>query len=93
MMYPIHPYRLSTVMVGGQMLEAGKRTIGALKTPPKVSIGHGWYQGVMNVALLGLRELAAAAVLGHAATPTGDMRFPAYLPSMQDFRPNEDHLS
>ena len=21
------------------------------------------------------------------------MRFPAYLPSMQDFRPNEDHLS
>ena len=47
----------------------------------------------MNVALLGLRELAAAAVLDHAATPTGDMRFPAYLPSMQDFRPNEDHLS
>ena len=51
----------------------------------------------MNVALLGLRELAAAAVLDHAATPTGDSRrtyqLVGTLGSMQDFRPNEDHLS
>ena len=93
MMYPIHPYRLSSVVEGGQLLEIGKETIGANKKPPTVSIGDGWKQGVMNVALLGLRDLAAAAVLGHASTPTGAMRFPAYLPNMQDFRPNEDHLS
>jgi len=93
MMYAMHPYRLATVMEGGPLLQVGKETIGANARPPMVSIGDGWHQGVMNVALLGLRDLAAEAVLGHAATPVGQMRFPAYLPSMQDFRPNEDHLS
>jgi hypothetical protein len=37
----------------------------------------------MNAALLGLRDVSAAAVLNHASTPNAAMRFPAYLPDMQ----------
>jgi hypothetical protein len=78
-MYVVHPYRLATVCNGGVDLEIGRRTMA--KTNDKV--GDGWYQGVMNAALLGLRDVAAAAVLNHAATSHEAMRFPAYLPSMQ----------
>lgn len=95
-MYPVHPYRLATVMGDAALLDIGRRTIGYNSTHPaesKIDIGFGWKQGVLNVALLGLRSEAMRAVLGHAKTPPGAMRFPAYLPNMQDFRPNEDHLS
>lgn len=88
-MYAVHPYRLATVVTGGHNLAVGRHTMAKTKD----SIGDGWKQGVMNAALLGLSDVAAAAVLNHALTPNGKMRFPAYLPSMQDFRPNEDHLS
>ena len=88
-LYAVHPYRLATVVTGGVNLQIGRQTMATTKN----RIGKGWNQGVMNAALLGLREVAAAAVLSHASTPNGAMRFPAYLPNMQDFRPNEDHLS
>ena len=71
-------------MHGGPLLQVGINTVG--KTP---SYGNGWQQGVMQVALLGMGELAADAVLARASTLNADMRFPAYLPDMQDFRPNE----
>ena len=83
-LYAVHPYRLSSVMHGGPLLQVGINTVG--KTP---SYGNGWQQGVMQVALLGMGELAADAVLARASTLNADMRFPAYLPDMQDFRPNE----
>ena len=89
-MYPVHPYRLATVMNGGILLQIGRQT---MISAGKSNFGRGWQQGVMNVALLGWGEMAAEAVLQRALTQSGDMRFPAYLPSMQDFRPNEDHLS
>jgi len=78
-MYAVHPYRLATVCNGGVDLDIGRRTMAETKD----KIGDGWYQGVMNAALLGLRDVAAAAVLKHASTPNVAMRFPAYLPSMQ----------
>ena len=89
-MYPVHPYRLATVMNGGELLNIGRQT---MISTGKSNFGHGWQQGVMNVALLGWGEMAAEAVLQRALTQSGAMRFPTYLPSMQDFRPNEDHLS
>lgn len=92
-MYPVHPYRLATVVSGGRLLKTGRDTIGFNQTGKSVKFGFGWKQGIMNVALLGLSSLAASAVSERASTPSGAMRFPAYLPSMQDFRPNEDHLS
>ena len=91
--YASHPYRLATVLKGGARLAQGLKTIGFNVTGRKVEFGDGWRQGVMNVALLGLSDLAAAAVATRATTSSGAMRFPSYLPSMQDFRPNEDHLS
>eukprot|EP00036_Acanthoecidae_sp_10tr_P015179 CAMPEP_0206287244 /NCGR_PEP_ID=MMETSP0106_2-20121207/1009_1 /ASSEMBLY_ACC=CAM_ASM_000206 /TAXON_ID=81532 /ORGANISM="Acanthoeca-like sp., Strain 10tr" /LENGTH=932 /DNA_ID=CAMNT_0053717777 /DNA_START=54 /DNA_END=2849 /DNA_ORIENTATION=- len=94
-MYAVHPYRLATAMTGGSMRQVGVDTItGQCPQPPCApSYGTGWQQGVMNVALLGMASDAAAAVLERAATSSGAMRFPGYLPNMQDFRPNEDHLS
>ena len=95
-LYPVHPYRLATVMTGGELLAVGQNTVcynASAERQPAVGFGTGWQQGVMNVALLGLRDLAAEAVYERAATSSGDMRFPACLPNMQDFRPNEDHLS
>ena len=95
-MYPVHPYRLATVMGNSSLLQIGRNTIGYNASHPSnstIASGHGWQQEVMNVALLGLRSEAMAAVLDHAKTTPAQMRFPAYLPSMQDFRPNEDHLS
>lgn len=95
-MYPVHPYRLATVIGDPSLLQIGRNTIGYNASHPSssaISIGDGWQQGVMNVALLGLRSEAMAAVTNHATTAPSQMRFPTYLPSMQDFRPNEDHLS
>lgn len=54
-MYPVHPYRLATVMDGGPWLTVGRAT--AANT--QYSLGNGWQQGVMNMALLGLSDLAA----------------------------------
>jgi hypothetical protein len=87
-LYAVHPYRLATVMRGGPLLQVGINTVG-----PRPSYGNGWQQGVMQVALLGLADQAAEAVVARASTLNGQMRFPTYLPNMQDFRPNEDHLS
>lgn len=87
-MYAVHPYRLSSVMRDGPLLNVGIATIG-----PNPDFGTGWKQGVMHVALLGKADKAAEAVIQRASTLNAEMRFPAYLPSMQDFRPNEDHLS
>eukprot|EP00911_Craspedida_sp_UC1_P001208 UC1_evm3s912 len=53
----------------------------------------GWNQQPINLAYLGLRDQAYASIVQRATTPPDKMRFPAYLPSMQDARPNEDHLS
>ena len=90
------PCRLATVTTGGELLAVGQNTVcynASAERQPAVGFGTGWQQGVMNVALLGLRDLAAEAVYERAATSSGDMRFPACLPNMQNFRPNEDHLS
>ena len=95
-MYPVHPYRLAAVMGNSSLLKIGRNTIGYNASHPShsaIASGQGWQQEVMNVALLGLRSEAMAAVLAHAKTMNAQMRFPTYLPSMQDFRPNEDHLS
>lgn len=94
-MYPVHPYRLATVLKGGTLHDTAVRTIeSACGAPTCISYGTGWQQGVMNVALLGLAPQAMAAVTDRASTtPDSGVRFPAFLPSMQDFRPNEDHLS
>jgi hypothetical protein len=93
MMYPVHPYRLSTVLsADGEfgLLKTGKNTY---------TNGHGyngntgWKQGVINAAYLGMAGEAQRLVVERAQTGSGAMRFQAYLPDMQDFRPNEDHLS
>lgn len=87
-LYAVHPYRLSSVMRGGPLYNVGIATIGS-----NPDFGIGWKQGVMQVALLGNADEAAEAVIQRASTLNDEMRFPSYLPSMQDFRPNEDHLS
>ena len=82
-MYPVHPYRLATVMRPGPWRDTAIRTIeGSCGKPTCIDYGIGWQQGVMNVALLGLAQQAAAAVSARAATPTGGgVRFPAYVAS------------
>ena len=64
------------------LLRLGRNTIGYNATDPgqsKIKIGDGWFQGVMNVALLGLADEAAGAVLGHAQSKPSAMRFPTCL--------------
>lgn len=99
--YPIHPFRLATVMYN---LTNNTSPTGLPDDPVQVGrdtivSGHGddgdtgWQQKVMNLAYLGLAKEAYDEVVAHAQTSSEDMRFPAYLPNMQDFRPNVDHLS
>jgi len=113
MMYPVHPYRLATILqnVTIRRLNGGKNTSnvdgsGSGEPDDLVQVGRdtyfyghgnngntGWNQQPINLAYLGLRDEAFAAVVERALSRPDAMRFPAYLPSMQDFRPNEDHLS
>ena len=89
-MYAVHPFRLATVVRNDTLAAVGRHTY---------LFGHGtdgnsgWNQPPINAAYLGLADQAHSLVVSRAHTSSGPMRFPAYLPNMQDFRPNEDHLS
>ena len=91
-MYAVHPYRLASMMgsLGAKGVAAGRAT---LAFGGGDNGNTGWKQTPANAALLGLADIAMTEIVERATVSSAPMRFPAFLPSMQDMRPNEDHLS
>lgn len=87
-LYPIFPYRLSTVTAGHEALEIGRNT---WKTSSKKN--NGWGQTPIMAAMLGLPEEAKSYVIGRVQKPAAGFRFPAFWGPNDDWMPDQDQVT
>jgi hypothetical protein len=93
-LYATHPYRIFTVGTKATQSADLSMAVNAWLADSNAQSNSGWNQGLMNAALLGMTEQAAAMVIQRALTgPAPGYRFQGFMPHMQDYEPSADHLA
>lgn len=88
-LYAVFPYRLFTVIQGGEALQTGINTWNARGERANV----GWQQQPIQAALLGLTAEAKDLVVQRARNTAAGYRFPGFYGPNYDWTPDQDQIS
>ena len=86
-LYAIFPYRVFTVLAGGEKLETAKRSYAARQHRDN----YCWRQDPIQSALLGMAVESWNAVVERTSGVQPGFRFPAMWAAGSDWMPDQDH--